>query len=85
MDEINVGDVVRDTVTGFEGMAVAITKWLHGCMRITVQPQKLHDGKPIEPQTFDAPQIVLVNPRKHTALRSTGGPRPEPQRKPAIR
>lgn len=73
MDEINVGDVVRDTVTGFEGIAVAITKWLHGCMRITVQPQKLHDGKPIEPQTFDAPQLVLVNPRKHTACGRLAG------------
>lgn len=85
MTDFKVGDVVRDTLTGFEGVAVGITEWLHGCKRVTIQPQKLHDGKPIEAMTFDAPQLVLVKAMQHQPMRSTGGPRPEPQRKPAIR
>jgi hypothetical protein len=83
--EIKIGDIVRDGVTGFEGMAVAITEWLHGCKRVTVQPQKLHEGKPIEAVTFDYPQLVVVQAKDHQPLRKTGGPRPEPSRKPSAR
>ncbi len=82
MDTIKIGDTARDSVTGFEGMVVALTQWLHGCTRVTLQPQKLHDGKPIEAITFDLPQLVLVRAKDHQPLRKTGGPRPEPSRKP---
>lgn len=58
---MNVGDRVKDQVTGFEGIVVAKTEWLHGCVRLTVQPEKLDkDGKPREPGTFDEPQLLLL-------------------------
>lgn len=38
MSEIQMGDVVRDTVTGFEGVAVASTKWRHGKRKVATWP-----------------------------------------------
>jgi hypothetical protein len=80
MREIQLGDVARDQITGFEGVVVCLSKWLHGCERLTLQPQKLHDGKPIEHCTFDRPQLVRVEPAVVGGTGTTGGPRPEPNR-----
>ena len=73
-----LGDEVRDSVTGFRGIVVAYCNWLHGCARLTVQPRKLKDGKPIEPITFDELQLELVQENRHVPDTRTGGPRPEP-------
>jgi hypothetical protein len=83
--KVKLGDVARDTITGFEGVVVAITKWLHGCYRITIQPQKLHDGKPVDNCTFDEPQVEKVAPEVHESTARTGGPTPEPARKRDVR
>jgi hypothetical protein len=85
MNDIQNGDTVRDTITGFTGVAVAITTWLNGCTRITVQSKSLHEGKPIEPQTFDTEQMeVIAAPRIASSANARddkpGGPRPEPTR-----
>lgn len=77
--DIQLGDVARDSVTGFEGVVVAYCEWLNGCARLTVQPQKLQaDGAPVGMQTFDLPQLELVRKAGHKPNRTTGGPRPEP-------
>lgn len=79
----NLGDEVKDTITGFKGIVVARTEWLNGCARVTVQPQKLKsDGTPVESQTFDEFQLVVLKSAKMAVgRRDTGGPRPEPQQK----
>jgi hypothetical protein len=80
---IELGDVAKDSVSGFQGIVVAETNWLHGCRRIVIQPQSLHDGKPIPGESFDEPQCKLV--RKAAVDRTpprTGGPHPEPTRAP---
>lgn len=77
---IELGDVARDTVSGFEGVVMAETKWLHGCRRLMLQPRALHDGKPIEGHSFDEPQCVLVERASVPGSSDTGGPRPEPVR-----
>lgn len=78
--KIRVGDKVRDTVTGFSGIVVAMTEWLNGCLRATVQPQELHDGKPIDPFTFDVEQLEVIAPEAAKALAPSGGPTAEPRR-----
>lgn len=78
---INLGDVARDTITGFTGVVVAETKWLHGCVRLTLQPKELHEGKPIEGLTFDEPQLERVVVKAAKGTTGTGGPRPEPVRR----
>lgn len=81
MRPIELGDTARDTITGFTGVVVAKTKWLHGCERLTLQPQELKDGKPIDAHTFDVPQLALVTSQIATGTSDTGGPRPEPTRR----
>jgi hypothetical protein len=91
-NEIQLGDVVKDRISGFSGVVIGITQWMYGCRRISVQPQELKDGKPIEHVGFDEPQLVLLErgafkpiattaPIELADLRRTGGPRPEPSRR----
>jgi len=86
--EIELGDLARDNVTGFQGVVVAITQWLHGCDRICIQPQRLHENKVIEGITFDRLQMSLikksvivatsVSTLQRPPVVRTGGPHPEP-------
>ena len=73
---IKLGDKVKDSVTGFCGTVVAETTWLHGCRRLTIQPNGLDkDGKPQSAETFDELQMELVEDNVHEPQRRTGGPR----------
>lgn len=77
---IELGDKVKDGVTGFSGIVIAITHWLNGCARITIQPEKVgDDGRVIPSETIDANQIEIVKKGVHSTRRNdTGGPRPGP-------
>ena len=58
--KVELGDEVMDRISGFKGIAVARTVWLHGCERITVQPKVDKDGKRQDMETFDEPQMEVV-------------------------
>lgn len=73
---IELGQKARDTVTGFQGVAVAYTKWLNGCMRFGLQPPVDKEGKLPEAQWFDEPQIELVEDGVPVGPSDTGGPMP---------
>lgn len=74
-----IGKVVRDKVTGYQGVVTGRTTWLNGCARVIVQSQDLHDGKPIDSQWFDQPQVVLVDTKGvKRGSPHTGGPKPDP-------
>lgn len=75
-ERVELGDIVKDSITGFKGVAVGITTWLHGCRRISIQPEALHDGKPIESAVFDEPQVVVLKSKRHRSTNHTGGPGP---------
>jgi len=77
---IGLGDTARDTITGFTGVVICEAKWLHGCRRLTLQPRELKDGKPVEMQTFDEPQLAKIAAPPSATTGHTGGPRPEPTR-----
>ena len=80
-ENITLGCVARDKITGFEGVVVAITEWLNGCQRITIQPQKLDNGKRVENDTFDAEQVELVTPIEPQPEKTkSGGPSIAPKR-----
>ena len=57
---LNLGDEAKDSVTGFRGIVVAKTQWIHGCCRIVLQPRVGKDGKFPENATFDEPALILV-------------------------
>lgn len=81
-NKVNLGDECEDTVTGFNGVAVAITQWLNGCVRVTLQPRMAKDGKVPESITFDAPQLKVLKAKKvDQGPRNTGGPIPSPEQK----
>lgn len=90
MEQIKVGDRVCDRMTGFSGIAIAVTEWLYNCRRITVQPSELDkDGAVAKTETFDEDQLRIVQkgaftPRvttnQETATEKTGGPRDTPSR-----
>ena len=60
---IELGDRVRDKISGLQGIVVGDTKWLYGCRRITVQPEKAKDNKPVEKLnlTLDKTGVLLLN------------------------
>lgn len=87
---IELGKKVRDTVSGFVGVAVARHTYLNGCSRYSVQPEVDKDGKLPEWQAFDEMQLCIVEEKAEgltVGVRKTGGPeqyrdtpRPMPKR-----
>ena len=76
METVELGQKVRDRITGFEGVAVAKTEWLNGCWRISIQSKELKDGAPIDPQVFDIEQLELVEDTPAPPAKRSGGDRP---------
>ena len=79
-DSLKLGDKAKDQISGFSGTIVAITEWLNGCRRITIQPSMLHEGKPVDSSTFDAEQIVKVEEGPALPQKPHGGPSIAPVR-----
>lgn len=71
--KIKLGDKVKDKMTPFEGVAIGITEWIYGCRRVTVQPDELHEGRPVETHSFDEPQLKIIKPKKVKRKGNTGG------------
>jgi hypothetical protein len=59
------GDEAKDVVTGFRGIIVARTTWLHGCDRLSIAPTKLgSDGTPVKEHLFDEDRIEIIKKAK---------------------
>lgn len=80
--EITLGQKVKDTITGMEGIAVCRTEWMNGCVRIGVQVQQLKDGVPVDVQYVDEPQLAVVEDTPAEEAKPAHGPRPDPVRQP---
>lgn len=79
-DEVQLGDRIKDSISGFVGIMVAKCDWLNGCCRVTVQPETLKDGAVMDNSTFDVEQVELVNARNAVSRTPTGGPAIKPTR-----
>ncbi len=55
---INLGDIVKDKVTGLEGTAVAKIIYMNGCIQYEVQPKKLKDGIIVKSAWIDGGQLI---------------------------
>lgn len=71
---INLGDKVKDTITDFEGTAVAKIIYLNGCIRYEVKPKGLEDGKTVEAEWIDETQLVVKGKTKKKKNDEPGGP-----------
>ena len=84
--DITLGSKVKDTVTGFTGMAVAKTVWLHGTVSIGIEPTTLHEGKPIQAHEFNVKRVALIETAKPPMSKAAdpkapGGPQKDPSYK----
>ena len=77
---MKLGDKVRDTITGLTGVAVARHEYLNGCIRLSLQPPEVKDGKPVDCSTFDVEQLEVVEKASPRSVDPTGGPHDEPLR-----
>lgn len=57
---VSCGDHVRDRISGFEGIVTSITDFIAGCRRIAVNSRELKDGKPLESEAFDEPDLEII-------------------------
>ena len=75
---MKLGDKVKDKITGFAGVAVAIAEYLNGCIQIGIRPEKLKDGKPIDLEWIDNTQLIITKSVKEKEKRDVGGPQVTP-------
>ena len=59
--KFELGDEAEDLITGFKGIIVYRSQWIHNCNVYGLQPQEMKDGKPMEKQQFDEPQLRILN------------------------
>jgi len=72
--KFNLGDEVKDDITGFKGVIEYRMQWLTNCNAYGVLPSGLDPhGKPKERQQFDEPRLKLLKPKVVKEVRHTGG------------
>jgi len=72
-----LGEVLRDKITGFEGVCLGITHYLTGCTHCGLQAQKLDDkGAPGDWQWFDTTRLESVKGVNDDLKGKSGGPQP---------
>lgn len=79
MPMVQVGQTVRDKITGFEGVVMSRAEYLWGCVRVEVQARDLKDGEPRDWRVFDEPQLEVLdvpNIAEVSGSNAPGGPRP---------
>jgi len=76
-NNIQLGDEVRDTITGFSGVAYSLSQYVHGCSRVGIQSRKLKEGKPLPMEWFDVQQVEIIT-KKPTQTLPSGGPQQNP-------
>ena len=74
-----LGDLAEDKISGFKGIVECKTEWLNSCVRITIKPTTLKDGKPLDNVTFDIHQVRVLEAGYYDKPRldpseKTGGP-----------
>lgn len=73
---VKLGDRYTDPITGFTGVAICRTVYLHGCARVGLQGPMDKDGKIPDWVHIDELQLAGAKPEK--ADKKKGGPRPDP-------
>ena len=62
---VELGRKVKDSITGFEGIAVARCGYLNGCVSVQVRPQELTEGgKMPKTEWIDEQQLDEVSEAK---------------------
>lgn len=60
---LKLGSLVKDSITGFTGIATARTEFAYGCVHIRIQAQSLtEEGDPVPVHDFDDQRIEVLAP-----------------------
>lgn len=70
---IQLGNLVRDIITGFQGTAISRVEYLTGCTQFGVVPKCGKDGKYPDAQYFDDKRLEFVKEGAATKVAKTGG------------
>jgi hypothetical protein len=78
---IKLGDLVKDMITGFTGIATSRTEYLFGCVHIGITFTGLDkDGVPVGAVGFDEQRVVVIDKRdvvvSPDSMAKSGGPVP---------
>jgi hypothetical protein len=76
---VKLGSLVKDSISGFTGIATSRTEYLHGCVHIGVTATSLTlSGLPIETILLDEQRVVVVDKRapevSKDSAATSGGP-----------
>lgn len=76
---IKLGSRVKDSISGFTGIATMRTEHLYGCVHVGIAPEKLMlDGQPGDTKFFDEQRIIVIEEKGPEVSKdsgaSTGGP-----------
>ncbi len=58
---VQLGDRIVDSISGFTGIVISTHNYLAGCRRITVASEVLYEGKPIGDHAFDEPNLKVID------------------------
>jgi len=73
--KFEVGEEVKDKVTGFTGIIVCRSQFLTGCNGYSLQSKKLKDNKPADWVAFDEDQLERVGQGLALKVKDPGGPK----------
>lgn len=76
--QVELGDRIKDRISGLKGICTSITHWLNGCVRVGLQPEKADGGKIPDSVYFDQEQVEVVKKGVHKAsiLKPVEAPKP---------
>jgi len=60
MTEIQLGDKVKDMVTGFVGVAYSVCENFNGCIQFDIVPEVNKDGTIAKGQWIDSQQLKII-------------------------
>ncbi len=62
--KFKLGDILKDAVTGFEGVVLAMTVFYTGCIHYALQPRKLNkEGKENDWAWYDESRLTFAGKR----------------------
>ncbi len=81
--KFNMGDKVRDRISGFVGTVMGQYVYSTGCRHYGLAPLKLgKDGKIMEHENLDESRLILVeSAKKENPKKAVGGPQSMPRMK----
>lgn len=74
---VNLGDAVRDVITGFEGIVQGRTEYLFGCVSMLVKSREMKDGLPLEGKWLDENQLVVTEAGAVPPTQTEPAPKPQ--------